>query len=84
MSWVHSAACGGIQGKSAAHAVDRLLQDFEKRQGSVLLSLDYVKCFDTADPQIGLKCLEYLGCPRESLFALTQDLEPGAVVAFPA
>ena len=70
-SWVHSSACGGIQGKSVAHAVDRLLQDFEKRQGGVLLSLDFSKCFDTVDPRIGIKCLEYLGCPKEILFALT-------------
>ena len=71
-SWVHPSACGGIQGKSVAHAVDRLLQDFEKRRGGVLLSLDFAKCFDTVDPKIGVNCLKFLGCPQEILLALTE------------
>ena len=71
-SWVHDSAYGGIQGKSVAHAVDKLLQSFEKRRGGVLLSLDYAKCFDMVDPQLGIMCLRHFGCPNEILFALRQ------------
>ena len=59
-------------GESVAHAVDKLLQSFEKRRGGVLLSLDYVKCFDMVDPQLGIMCLRHFGCPNEILFALRQ------------
>ena len=71
-SWVHESACGGIQGKSVAHAVDKLLQDFEKRRGGVLLSLDYAKCFDMVNPELAIKCLRHLGCPDQIVFALAQ------------
>lgn len=65
LTWVHPTACGGIHGKGVARAVDMLFQKFEK--GGVLLSLDFQKCFDTVDPELGILCLRHFGCPSPML-----------------
>ena len=65
-SWVHESACGGFAGRVVATAVDRLLED-----GGMLLSLDYAKCFDTIDPNLVLRCLQYLGCPLEVISSIS-------------
>ena len=36
-------------------------------QPVILLSLDFPKCFDTIDPTLGLRCLQYFGCPAPVL-----------------
>jgi hypothetical protein len=68
-SWVHRSACGGLPGKGVAEAIDTLLQQFEKPSGqsSVLVSLDYQKCFDCVDTKLGILCLRHLGCPAVML-----------------
>ena len=60
-SWAPAVACGGLEGRGVALAVDRLLENYER--GGILLSLDYQKCFDRLDPTLGLQCLRHLGCP---------------------
>eukprot|EP00435_Cladocopium_sp_Y103_P071626 s534_g38.t1 len=62
-TWVHRSACGGLPGKGVAEAIDLLWQEFEKpgRNSNILASLDFQKCFDTVDPQLGVLCLEHLG-----------------------
>ena len=69
-SWAHRTACGGLEGRGVAEAIDTLLQEFEKPNGGVLVSLDYAKCFDTINPAFALRCLEHVGCPKEILAAL--------------
>ena len=60
-SWIHRTALGGLKkGRSVAHAIDELLEDFESG-AKILLSLDYKKCFDNVDPALGLYCLQHFG-----------------------
>ena len=62
-SWMHAAACGGLQGKSVAKAIDQLHLDFEKG-GSILLSLDFKKCFACIHPELGLKSSTWVAAPQ--------------------
>ncbi len=51
---------------SAAKAVDLFHQRYERRV-YILLGLDFKKCFDCINPELGRKCFRHLGCPSAML-----------------